>query len=155
MRAHSAHWRTGSTKHMRGRGTFLLQHLSQKHFPHLRQWCWAWENVLFVYRITWWSSYIKHPPTQQPEVSQLWNIHTEGAGQQPRGKWQLTAVVVGRTLWRLNPESGVQYEMHCKLLLALTTRLWSRPMRHWKDFTQSAVNPFLASLTIKMEKNSF
>ncbi|KAF2986315.1 hypothetical protein EK904_009844 [Melospiza melodia maxima] len=26
-RAHSAHCRTGSTKHMRGRGTFLLQHL--------------------------------------------------------------------------------------------------------------------------------
>lgn len=26
---------------MRRSGTFWLQHLSQKHFPQRRQWCWA------------------------------------------------------------------------------------------------------------------
>lgn len=44
-RAHSAHCRTGSTKHMRRSATFWLQHLSQKHFPHRRQWCWRGHTV--------------------------------------------------------------------------------------------------------------
>lgn len=39
--AQAAHWRTGSTKHMRGSATFWPQHLSQKHFPQRRQWCWG------------------------------------------------------------------------------------------------------------------